>query len=167
METLDTALKAADTGHMVFSTLHTTDATQTISRVISFFPPHQHDEIRHLLSTALQAVISLRLVPRKDGRGRVPAAEVLINTAAVADNVRDLSRQLSIPDLIAEGSVQYGMQTFDQSLFQWYQQGVISYESAIFYCSNPSEFALKVSGVDASGNRLGGSDQAGAIELTP
>ncbi len=167
METLDTALKAADTGHMVFSTLHTTDATQTISRVISFFPPHQHDEIRHLLSTALQAVISLRLVPRKDGRGRVPAAEVLINTAAVADNVRDLSRQLSIPDLIADGSVQYGMQTFDQSLFQWYQQGVISYESAIFYCSNPSEFALKVSGVDSSGNRLGGSDQAGAIELTP
>jgi twitching motility protein PilT len=167
METLDTALKAADTGHMVFSTLHTTDATQTISRVISFFPPHQHDEIRHLLSTALQAVISLRLVPRKDGRGRVPAAEVLINTAAVADNVRDLSKQLSIPDLIAEGSVQYGMQTFDQSLFQWYQQGIISYESAIFYCSNPSEFALKVSGVDSSGNRLGGSDQAGAIELTP
>jgi len=167
METLDTALKAADTGHMVFSTLHTTDATQTISRVISFFPPHQHDEIRHLLSTALQAVISLRLVPRKDGRGRVPAAEVLINTAAVADNVRDLSKQLSIPDLIAEGSVQYGMQTFDQSLFQWYQAGVISYESAIFYCSNPSEFALKVSGVDSSGNRLGGADQAGAIELTP
>jgi twitching motility protein PilT len=167
METLDTALKAADTGHMVFSTLHTTDATQTISRVISFFPPHQHDEIRHLLSTALQAVISLRLVPRKDGRGRVPAAEVLINTAAVADNVRDLSKQLSIPDLIAEGSVQYGMQTFDQSLFQWYQQGIISYESAIFYSSNPSEFALKVSGVDSSGNRLGGSDQAGAIELTP
>ena len=167
METLDTALKAADTGHMVFSTLHTTDATQTISRVISFFPPHQHDEIRHLLSTALQAVISLRLVPRKDGRGRVPAAEVLINTAAVADNVRDLSKQLSIPDLIAEGSVQYGMQTFDQSLFYWYTQGVISYESAIFYCSNPSEFALKVSGVDSSGNRLGGADQAGAIELTP
>jgi len=167
METLDTALKAADTGHMVFSTLHTTDATQTISRVISFFPPHQHDEIRHLLSTALQAVISLRLVPRKDGRGRVPAAEVLINTAAVADNVRDLAKQLSIPDLIAEGSVQYGMQTFDQSLFHWYQQGVISYESAIFYCSNPSEFALKVSGVDSSGNRLGGADQAGAIELTP
>ena len=167
METLDTALKAADTGHMVFSTLHTTDATQTVSRVISFFPPHQHDEIRHLLSTALQAIVSLRLVPRKDGRGRVPAAEVLINTAAVADNIRDLSKQLNIPDLIAEGSVQYGMQSFDQSLFHWYQQGVISYESAIFYATNPSEFALKVSGVDSSGNRLGGSDQAGAIELTP
>ncbi|HEY3279533.1 MAG TPA: PilT/PilU family type 4a pilus ATPase [Gemmatimonadales bacterium] len=171
VETLDTALKAADTGHMVFSTLHTTDATQSITRVISFFPPHQHDEIRHLLSTALHSVISLRLVPRKDGKGRVPAAEVLINTAAVADNIRDLSKSLSIPDLIAEGSVQYGMQSFDQSLFQWYQQGVISYESALFYSSNPSEFALKVSGVDSSGNRLGaagaGGRAAGGIELTP
>jgi twitching motility protein PilT len=166
IDTLDTALKAADTGHLVFSTLHTTDATQSIQRVISFFPPHQHDEVRHTLSTALQAIISLRLVPRKDGRGRVPAAEVLINTAAVADNVRDLSKQLNIPDLIAEGSIQYGMQSFDQSLFHWYQQGVISYESAIFYATNPSEFALKVSGVDSSGNRLGGADRAG-IELTP
>src|SRR5256712_183816 len=165
METLDTALKAADTGHMVFSTLHTTDATQTINRVISFFPPHQHDEIRHLLSTALQAIVSLRLVPRRDGRGRVPAAEVLINTAAVADNIRDLAKQLSIRDLIAEGSVQYGMQSFDQSLFHWYQQGVISYESAIFYATNPSEFALKVSGVDSSGNGLGGCGPAAAIRL--
>jgi len=157
METLDTALKAADTGHLVFSTLHTTDTTQTINRVISFFPPHQHEEVRHLLSTALQAVVSLRLVPRKDGRGRVPASEVLINTATVADNIRDLSKQLNIPDLIAEGSVQYGMQSFDQSLYQWFSQGVISYESAIFYATKPSEFALKVSGVDASSSKLGGA----------
>jgi twitching motility protein PilT len=168
VETLDTALKAADTGHMVFSTLHTTDATQSIARVISFFPPHQHEEIRHLLSTALHSVVSLRLVPRKDGKGRVPAAEVLINTAAVADNIRDLTKSLNIPALIAEGSVQYGMQSFDQSLFHWYQQGVISYESALFYCSNPSEFALKVSGVDSSGDRLGGAaGQTGGIELIP
>ncbi len=171
METLDTALKAADTGHMVFSTLHTTDATQTINRVISFFPPHQHEEVRHLLSTALQAVVSLRLVPRKDGKGRVPASEILINTAAVQDNIRDLSKLLNIPDLIAEGSIQYGMQSFDQSLFGWYQQGQISYESAIFYASNPSEFALKVSGVDASGSKLGGPGAGAgvgdAIGLTP
>ncbi|HYS21139.1 MAG TPA: PilT/PilU family type 4a pilus ATPase [Gemmatimonadales bacterium] len=170
IETLDTALKAADTGHLVFSTLHTTDATQSINRVISFFPPHQHDEVRHLLSTALQAVISLRLVPRKDGKGRVPAAEVLINTAAVQDNIRDLTKALAIPDLIAEGSVQYGMQSFDQSLFYWYNQGVISYESAVFYATNPSEFALKVSGVDSSADRLGGPSgtrAAGAIDLTP
>src|SRR6266571_4138187 len=166
LETLDTSLKAADTGHLVFSTLHTTDATQTITRVISFFPPHQHEEVRHLLSTALQAIVSLRLVPRKDGRGRIPAAEILINTAAVQDNIRDLSKQLNIPDLIAEGSVQYGMQSFDQSLLAWYQAGVISYESAIFYATNPSEFALKVSGVDSQGSKLGGTAPAG-IELTP
>ena len=167
METLDTALKAADTGHLVLSTLHTTDTTQTITRVISFFPPHQHDEVRHMLSTALQAVVSLRLVPRKDGKGRVPACEVLINTAAVADNIRDLSKQLNIPDLIAQGSIQYGMQSFDQSLFKWYQQGAISYESAIFYATNPSEFALKISGVDASASRLGAHGAGAGIELTP
>jgi twitching motility protein PilT len=167
METLDTALKAADTGHLVLSTLHTTDTTQTITRVISFFPPHQHDEVRHMLSTALQAVVSLRLVPRKDGKGRVPACEVLINTAAVADNIRDLSKQLNIPDLISQGSIQYGMQSFDQSLFKWYQQGLISYESAIFYATNPSEFALKISGVDASASRLGAPGAGAGIELTP
>src|SRR5712664_705832 len=170
METLDTALKAADTGHLVFSTLHTTDATQTINRVISFFPPHQHDEIRHLLSTALQAIVSLRLVPRKDGKGRVPASEVLINTAAVQENMRDLTKSLSIPDLIAQGSVQYGMQSFDQSLLYWYQQGIVSYESAIFYATNPSEFALKVSGVDSGESQsFGGATTAAGLrgDITP
>jgi twitching motility protein PilT len=162
METLDTALKAADTGHLVFSTLHTTDATQTMSRVISFFPPHQHDEVRHLLSTALQAVLSLRLVPRQDGQGRIPATEVLINTAAVQENMRDLTKSLSIPDLIAQGSVQYGMQSFDQSLFAWYGTGMISYESAIFYASNPSEFALKISGVESGESRAFGGSTAAA-----
>jgi twitching motility protein PilT len=152
-ETLDTALKAADTGHLVFSTLHTTDATQTINRVISFYPPHQHQEIRALLSTALQAVVSLRLVPKKDGRGRVPAAEVLINTAAVAENIRDIEKALNIPDLIAEGGMSYGMQSFDQSLMKWYKDGVVSYESALFYSSNPSEFALRVSGIDSASDR--------------
>ena len=153
METLDTALKAADTGHLVFSTLHTTDATQTINRVISFYPPHQHQEIRSLLSTALQAVVSLRLVPRADGRGRVPAAEILINSAAVADNIRDIERALNIPDLIAEGTVSYGMQSFDQSLMQWFKDGVVSYESALFYATNPSEFALRASGINSASDR--------------
>ncbi len=152
-ETLDVALKAADTGHLVFSTLHTTDATQTINRVISFYPPHQHQEIRSLLSTALQAVVCLRLVPRKDGKGRVPAAEVLINTAAVADNIRDIEKQLNIPDLIAEGTEAYGMQSFDQSLMTWYQEGAISYESALFFSTNPSEFALRASGISSASDR--------------
>src|SRR5512147_2126270 len=162
METLDTALKAADTGHLVFSTLHTTDATQTINRVISFFPPHQHQEIRSLLSTALAAVVSLRLVPRKDGKGRVAAAEVLINTAAVADNIRDIEKALNIPYLIAEGTEAYGMQSFDQSLMKWYREGVVSYESALFYSSNPSEFALRVSGVSSASDRTFGDDEKGA-----
>jgi twitching motility protein PilT len=158
-ETLDTALKAADTGHLVFSTLHTTDATQSINRVLSFYPPHQHTEIRSVLSTALAAIISLRLVPRSDGRGRVPACEVLINTAAVAENIRDVAKALNIPDLIAEGSMSYRMQTFDQSLMGWYKQGVISYESALFYATNPSEFALRASGISSTSSQ--------SLETTP
>src|SRR5687767_2854822 len=147
LETLDAALKAADTGHLVFSTLHTTDATQTIQRVLSFYPPHQQAEVRFSLASALQAVVSLRLVPRADKPGRVPACEVLINTAAVRDQIRDMESSLNIPDLIKEGTVQYGMQSFDQSLMQWYQQGAISYESAIFFATSPSEFALRIQGV--------------------
>ena len=147
LETLDTALKAADTGHLVFSTLHTTDATQTINRVLSFYPPHQQAEVRFSLASALQAVVSLRLVPRSDKAGRIPAAEVLINTAAVRDNIRDMEKMLNIPDLIREGTVQYGMQSFDQSLMQHYSRGVISYESAVFYATSPAEFALRVQGV--------------------
>jgi twitching motility protein PilT len=147
LDTLDTAMKAADTGHLVFSTLHTTDATQTINRILSFYPPHQQSEVRFLLASALEAVISLRLVPRTDKPGRVPAAEVLINTAAVRDNIRDMTKSLNIPELIAEGTVTYGMQSFDQSLMNWYKKGVISYENALYYATNPSEFALRIQGV--------------------
>ena len=154
MDTLDAALKAADTGHLVFSTLHTMDATQTIQRVLSFYPPHQQAEVRFSLANALQAVVSQRLVPRADKPGRIPAVEILINTAAVRDQIRDMEKALNIPDLIKEGTVQYGMQTFDQSLMQWYSKGVISYESALFYASSPAEFALRVQGV------AGTSDQS-------
>jgi twitching motility protein PilT len=173
MDTLDTALKAADTGHLVFSTLHTTDAAQTVNRLLSFYPPHQHQEVRMILATALQAVVSLRLVPRSDGRGRVPAAEVLINTATVADNIRDIEKALHIPDLIAQGTTSYGMQSFDQSLMKWYKDGAISYESALFYSTNPNEFALRVSGVDSASDRtfteITGEQQAKAqpMDLTP
>jgi len=150
LDTLDTALKAAETGHLVFSTLHTTDATQTINRVLSFYPPHQQTEVRYMLSTALRAIISLRLVRRADRKGRVPAAEVLINTEAVRDQIRDLSKSLNIPDLIKEGAVAYGMQSFDQSLMNWYHKGVISYDDALFAATNPAEFALRAQGVSAS-----------------
>src|SRR5262249_762071 len=152
LETLDTALKAADTGHLVFSTLHTTDATQTIHRILSFYPPYQHQEVRMLLATALTAVVSLRLVPRADGRGRVPGAEGLINPAG-GDQMRDVEKAVNIPDLIAAGTVSYGMQSFDQSLMKWYKAGMVSYESALFYSTNPSEFALRVSGVDSASDR--------------
>src|SRR5512138_1823900 len=150
IETLDTALKAADTGHLVFSTLHTTDATQTINRVLSFYPPHQQAEVRFALASALHAVVSLRLVPRIDRPGRVPAAEILVNTAAVRDNIRDMSKSLNIPELIREGTVQYGMQSFDQSLMSWYTRGVISFDSALFYATSPAEFALRAQGVAGS-----------------
>jgi twitching motility protein PilT len=150
LETLDTALKAADTGHLVFATLHTTDATQTINRVLSFYPPHQQEEVRFALASALQAVVSLRLVPRADKPGRVAAAEILINTATVRDQIRDSKSALNIPDLIKEGTVQYGMQSFDQSIMQWYTQKVISYEAALFYASSPAEFALRAQGIGGS-----------------
>jgi twitching motility protein PilT len=147
LETLEIALKAADTGHLVFSTLHTTDATQTINRVMSFYPPHEQADVRFTLASALQAIVSLRLAPRSDRPGRIPACEVLINTATVRDQIRDLDKSLNIPGLIRDGTVQYGMQSFDQSLMNWYSKGVISYESALFYATSPSEFALKVQGV--------------------
>lgn len=150
LETLDVALKAAGTGHLVFSTLHTTDATLTINRVLSFYPPHQQNEVRFALANALTAIVSLRLVPRCDHPGRVPATEVLVNTEAVRDQIRDLKATLNIPELISEGSVAYGMQTFDQSLMNWYTRGVISYENALFYATNPAEFALRVQGVDGA-----------------
>jgi len=150
LDTLDTALKAADTGHLVFSTLHTTDASSTIARILSFYPPHQQAEVRFNLANALVGIISLRLVPRKDGKGRVPACEVLVNTAAVRDKIRDPAASLDIIELIKDGNVQYGMQTFDQSLMSWYTRGIISYDQALFYATNPSEFALQIQGVGSA-----------------
>jgi twitching motility protein PilT len=150
VDTLDTALKASETGHLVFSTLHTTDATQTINRILSFYPPHQQTEVRYMLSTALKAIISLRLVRRADKKGRVPAAEILVNTEAVRDQMRDMSASMNIPQLIREGAVPYGMQSFDQSLMNWYQKGVISYDDALFAATNPAEFSLRLQGIAGS-----------------
>jgi len=159
---METVLKAADTGHLVLSTLHTTDASQTIGRIISFFPPHQHQEIRGMLANALRAVVSLRLIPRADRAGRVPAAEVLVNTAAIAQLIRSGDESQSIPDLISDGRVQYGMQTFDQSLLDLYARGWISYDWAMHYASNPSEFALRVSGVQPGEQEMDWTGARGA-----
>ena len=149
-ESMETVLKAANTGHLVLSTLHTTDVAQTVSRIVSFFPPHQHGEIRALLSEALRAVISMRLIPRADGTGRAPAAEILVNTAAVAERLRQGDQMHTLPDLIAEGRTQYGMQTFDQSLMDLYRRGLITQERAMQYATNPAELSLRASGIEAS-----------------
>lgn len=152
-ETMDTALSAADTGHLVMSTLHTMNAVETISRIISFFPPHQHNQIRLVLSSVLVSIISLRLLPRKDGNGRVPATEILINTANIAELILQPEQSHSILQSIAEGYTQYGSQTFDQSLIRLYQDELISLQIAKQYSTNPDDFDLHVRGVQGTSDR--------------
>ncbi|HEX2642157.1 MAG TPA: type IV pilus twitching motility protein PilT [Thermoanaerobaculia bacterium] len=146
-ETIETALLAAETGHLVFSTLHTLDATETINRIISVFPPHHQKQIRIQLAQVLKAVISLRLVPRADGIGRVPAAEILISTAYIRECIENKDKTKYIREQIALGTSQYGMQTFDQSLYQLYKSGLITLDEALKRASNPDEFKLKIQGV--------------------
>ena len=146
-ETIETALLAAETGHLVFSTLHTLDATETVNRIISVFPPHHQKQIRIQLSQVLKAIISLRLVPRADGIGRVPAAEVLMSTAYIRECIENKEKTKYIREQIALGTSQYGMQTFDQSLFQLYKSGLITLEDALLRATNPDEFKLKIQGV--------------------
>ncbi|HTQ79058.1 MAG TPA: type IV pilus twitching motility protein PilT [Thermoanaerobaculia bacterium] len=146
-ETIETALLAAETGHLVFSTLHTLDATETINRIISVFPPHHQKQIRIQLGQVLKAVISLRLLPRADGIGRVPAAEVLIATPYIRDCIENKEKTKYIREQIALGTSQYGMQTFDQSLYQLYKSGLITLDEAMRRASNPDEFKLKIQGV--------------------
>ena len=149
-ETIETALNAAETGHLVLSTLHTVDATETINRIISVFPPHQQKQIRLQLGAVLRAVISMRLVPRKDGQGRVPAVEVLRSTPYIRDCVESKEKTKLIQGAIAQGTSQYGMQTFDQSLYGLFQSDLISYEEALRQASNPDEFKLKVAGIQST-----------------
>lgn len=149
-ETIETALLAAETGHLVFSTLHTLDAAETINRIIGVFPPHQQKQVRIQLAGVLRAVISLRLVPRSDGNGRVPAVEVLINTPFIKECVLNKDKTRLIPEAIAAGNVQYGMQTFDQSLYFLYKKNLISYEEALRWASKPDEFKLRVQGIQSS-----------------
>jgi len=149
-ETIETALHAGETGHLVLSTLHTLDATETVNRIISVFPPHQQKQIRLQLASVLKSVVSMRLVPRADGKGRVPAVEVLRSTAYIRDCVENKEKTKLIRDAIAAGTSQYGMQTFDQSLFRLYKQELISFEEALRQASNPDEFKLKVAGIHST-----------------
>ena len=149
-ETVETALLAAETGHLVFSTLHTLDATETINRIIAVFPPHQQRQVRIQLAAVLKAAISQRLLPRADGAGRVPAVEVMVSTAFIRDAVVDKDKTSTIHGAIAAGTSQYGMQTFDQSIFSLYQQGFVTLEEALRWASNVDEFKLKVQGISTT-----------------
>ena len=147
LETIQTALLAAETGHLVFSTLHTTDATETVQRVIAVFPPPEQKQIRMQMAATLKAVISQRLVRKADGVGRVPAVEVLVSTEYIKDCIINPDKTRMIHDAIAAGVSQYGMQTFDQSLYDLYSQGLISLEEALTNSTNPDEFKLRIAGI--------------------
>ena len=149
-ETIETGLLAAETGHLVFSTLHTLDATETINRIIAVFPPHQQKQVRLQLASVLKAVISQRLIPKVDGNGRAPAVEVMLSTAFIRDCIVDKEKTPLIHGAIAAGTSQYGMQTFDQSIFSLFQQGLVSYEEALRWASNVDEFKLRVQGISTT-----------------
>ena len=150
LDTVETGLTAAETGHLVMSTVHTLDATETINRLIAVFPPHQQGQVRLQLASVLRAVVSQRLMPRVDGTGRSVAVEVLVNTAFVRDCIVDPERTHLIQDAIAAGTSQYGMQTFDQSIYGLYQGGRISYDTALQWASNPDELKMRVQGVTST-----------------
>src|SRR6188508_224208 len=149
-ETVETALLAAETGHLVFSTLHTLDATETVNRIITVFPPHQQRQVRLQLASVLKAAISQRLLPRADGTGRCAAVEVMVSTAYIRDAIVDKDKTALIHGAIAAGTSQYGMQTFDQSIFGLYQQGLVTLEEALRWASNVDEFKLKVQGISTT-----------------
>jgi len=165
IDTMSIAMTAADTGHLVLTTLHTLNTVETISRIISFYPPHQHQQIRLLLAGTLKAVVCQRLLSRCDMPGRVPALEVLISTAAVRDYLLDAEKTSAIPDLIEDGA-QYGMMSFDQSIMGLYKEGMISFEEAMNQCTNPDEFDMRVRGIMAASDRWEG-DGKNATEEQP
>jgi twitching motility protein PilT len=150
LDTIETALLAAETGHLVFSTLHTLDAPESINRIISVFAPHHQRQVRLQLASILKAIISMRLIPRMDGQGRVPAVEVMIATPYISECVADRDKTGLIRDAVAAGVSQYGMQTFDQSIYQLYRDGYISFEQGMKYSSNPDNFKLRVMGIQST-----------------
>jgi len=149
IDTIETALMAAETGHLVLSTLHTLDATETINRIISVFPPHQQRQIRMQLASILRAVISMRLIPRQDGKGRVPAVEVMITTSYIQECIQNREKTALIREAIAAGVSQYGMQSFDQSIYHLYQKGHISFDQGLRYSTSPDNFRLRVQGIQS------------------
>ncbi len=149
-ETIQTSLVAAETGHLVLSTLHTIDATETVNRIIAVFPPYQHKQVRMQLASVLKSIISMRLVPRADGKGRVPAVEVLIATTTIKDCILDPDKTKTISDIVEQGAIHYSMQSFDQSIFSLFKAGLITYEEALRRATNPDDFVLKVKGIQST-----------------
>jgi twitching motility protein PilT len=142
-ETVKAALAAAETGHFVMSTLHTTDAAETVNRVIDFFPPHEQKQVRMTLAESLRGILCQRLVPRSDGYGRCVAMEVLVNTGRIADAVSDPEKTATLTQLISEGSY-YGMQTFDQHLVSLIRDGIITLEAAMMASSSPHDLTVEL-----------------------
>jgi twitching motility protein PilT len=165
--TMEIALTAADTGHLVLSTLHTIDATQTINRIISFFEPHQHQEVRYLLATTLQAVISQRLIRTAAGNGRAPAVEVMMSTGSIREYIQDPAKTPLIRQAIQDGVVQYGMQTFDQALMKMVSAGTITTEEAMRASTNPHELSLRLGGIQASSDQSWNSFEDKAPTASP
>ena len=168
-ETIDTAMKAAETGHLLMSTLHTSDAVTTISRIIAMFPPEEQGVVRIRLADALHSVVSQRLLPRVDGRGRVVAAEIMINTPTIRELILDGNNLAEIHDYIADGREQYGMQTFDQHLADLVRAGEVTYEVAVAASSKPSDFALNLQMLGGGGTpaRPTGAQPAVPAAATP
>ncbi len=164
LETISTALHAAETGHTVFSTLHTIDAVETINRIVSMFGPAEQEQARIQLGSVLRAVVSQRLVERLDGRGRVPAAEVMINSAYIRECILCADKTRSIREAIAAGTSQYRMQTFDQSLWNLLEEGLISLETAVGNASNADDFRLRMQGI-ASTSELSQQAMAAASRM--
>ena len=149
-DTIETSLIAAETGHLVMSTLHTLDAVETINRVVSVFPPHSQKQIRFQLASILKSVISMRLIPQMGGQGRVPAVEVMVNTPYIQECINNREKTNLIRDAIASGTSEYGMQTFDQSIYQLYKDEYISFEQGLRYSTSPNNFKLRVAGIQSS-----------------
>jgi twitching motility protein PilT len=148
-ETAEIALQAAETGHLVFSTLHTLDAKETVNRLIGMFKLEVRDQIRQMLAGTLVAVFSQRLLPRADEKGSIPAVEIMINTGAIREALLDPNRIDEIPDLVAKGKAVYGTQTFDQHLEELYRKGLIDFHTAILFATKPSDLELKLRGISS------------------
>jgi twitching motility protein PilT len=168
VESTEIALTAAETGHLVLSTLHTVDATETINRIISMFPTHQQMQARLSVAAVLRGVVSQRLVARADGKGMVPALELMVNTERVREMIEDPHRTREIKDAIEQGKHPYGMNTFDQSLAELVKKKLITYEMAVKNSSSPSDFALLFRGVSGGSNQWQGGDDSqagGGLEI--